>query len=376
MIKRIINISLLSLTLLLTYSCGGDDTPEETTETPQKTPEQLKAEEEAQKKAEEEAKKKAEEKAIEEAKEEAERLEALKSPILKNPEDWTKIEALSDEFDNSEIDETKWKYDVPNFTNATWSWDKENVTAEGGNLNLSMKYKKHKPTSGNFKKFSPDTEFFYTSGIIESKIKRTYGYYEAKIKGVSVFPGASPAFWVFGNQNHKTVNVKGKDVKILYSEIDFVELQQGENTRQHPQSVRNIDMNLHSQVEEGEDKIWRRPGSHPDVAKNLIVSEWDPRDDFHIYGCHVTKETITWYIDNIKVAEKPNLYWHLDMKVILSLGLRTPHVLWGENNCGKFSNGDVIVRCPVPSKATETGFPTTMQVDWVRVHESKTENNN
>jgi hypothetical protein len=56
------------------------------------------------------------------------------------------------------------------------------------------------------------------------------------------------------------------------------------------------------------------------------------------------------------VATADNLNWHLPMRMVLSLGLRDPHV--------KESGG---VKSPVPKKATSKGFPTAMEVDYVRV---------
>ncbi|MGR5543110.1 hypothetical protein ACPV5V_31620, partial [Vibrio campbellii] len=40
-----------------------------------------------------------------------------------------------------------------------------------------------------------DREFYYKSGAVHSIAKGVYGFYEAKIKGVEIFPGLSPAFW-------------------------------------------------------------------------------------------------------------------------------------------------------------------------------------
>jgi beta-glucanase (GH16 family) len=72
----------------------------------------------------------------------------------------------------------------------------------------------------------------------------------------------------------------------------------------------------------------------------------------------VTKDTITWFIDGKEVAKKPNKYWHEPMNITLSLGLRHPHLGWVGQDMQ-----------PIPKAATDEGFPTEMEVDWVRVWE-------
>lgn len=108
----------------------------------------------------------------------------------------------------------------------------------------------------------------------------------------------------------------------------------------------------------------KRPGGYPELTKNEYHATWDPREDFHTYGAEVSPEKVVWYIDGVKVAEKPNVYWHLPMHLTVSLGLRWPHV--GYKDCPGGA-----ARCPVPSEATEEGFPTEMVVDWVRTYRKR-----
>ncbi len=72
----------------------------------------------------------------------------------------------------------------------------------------------------------------------------------------------------------------------------------------------------------------------------------------------MTPELITWFIDGEEVAQKENSYWHEPMNITLSLGLRYPHIGW---------KGQDIK--PIPGAATSEGFPTSMEVDYVRVWE-------
>ncbi len=254
---------------------------------------------------------------------------------------WKLRESVSDEFNDPSVDTTKWNNHPESY--GAMSWDEKQAFQKDGRLHLQLAYAPH--TRSN-------TKLFYKSGVVRSHEQMVYGYYEARIKGCKLFPGACPAFWMFSDGRQY-------EGKVRYCEIDFVELQMNElnHDTNKRNSVHHIDMNLHLRMMDEEGKLqWHRPDSDPDLCKNSWIAPWDPRDDFHVYGCEVGKQTITWYIDGEKVASRPNLYWHLPMNVALTLELRHPHIGW---------QGQQIF--PVPKAATEEGFPTTMEVDYVRV---------
>ncbi|MDF1739893.1 MAG: kappa-carrageenase [Verrucomicrobiales bacterium] len=269
--------------------------------------------------------------------------ESLPDGPLGQSGDWKLLPGVSDEFDSAWINPAKWNNNPGSW--GAWSWEPENTYLESGKLGIKMVHEPH---------LRNQTRLFYKSGILRSHRQMTYGYYEARIKGCDLFPGACPAFWVYSDG-------KKYSGKVRYCEIDFVELQMNElnhdtNVRD---SVHHIDMNLHLRLADENGKVtWHRPGTDPDLCKNAWVAPWDPREDFHVYGCDVTPETITWYIDGEEVAKKENLYWHEPMNITLSLGLRHPHIGW---------KGQEIK--PVPGAATAEGFPTSMEVDYVRVWE-------
>ncbi|AWB65294.1 glycoside hydrolase family 16 [Saccharobesus litoralis] len=276
-------------------------------------------------------------------------------------QDWQLISSLSDEFNASSINHSKWGTDIGDW--GPWSWEPSNTKQADGKLKITMQYAPHttkrRASSGD----RVDVDLFYTSGIARTKGKLTYGYYEARIKGIHTFPAASPAFWTYSVGQGNDGMAEGT---IKYSEVDVIEMQQGEwsNATKSYNGSDVLDMNLHTRVVENGKIIWKRPGKYPELTKNEVHVKFDPKDDFHIYGAEVTPETITWYLDGEQVAQKPNVYWHLPMHVTLSLGLRRPHVTY--NNCPHGFD-----RCAVASEATAIGFPTTMEVDWVRVYKRK-----
>lgn len=241
---------------------------------------------------------------------------------------FTFLEDFSDEFNNPQIDLAKWEVDVAHW--GPWSWSKENVFQQDGNLHIRMTYEPH---------HSRGMDMFYKSGIIRSRKAITYGYFEAKIKSCDRYPGVCPAFWMKGTVGN------------LSSEVDFVELQQSPE----PGQLNRVDFCYHARVLIDGKPDWVR-GCHNWYAP------WDPRDDFHIYGCMVTEDSIKWFVDGELRAEMKNDHWHLPSYVMLSMGTRRPlHINIRDDS------GVRIDRLPNPEESVPEGFPTDMIVEYVRV---------
>lgn len=274
-------------------------------------------------------------------------------PIDIDPSSWKLDEQLSDHFTSNTVS-AKWNRDVADW--GPWSWEPDNAFVEDGALNLRMRYEEHS-TRG--------MELFYKSGIIRSLDTISYGYVEARIKGIPIYPSASPAFWLYSLGSELDAwGLRGiEEGDVRYTEIDVVELTQGNwnpetRLRFDPEVM---DLNLHTAIVENGQTVRKFPGEFPEMLKTEFRAPWDPRDAYHTYGAHISKDKITFYIDGFKISEKENLYWHFPMHVTLSLGLRYPHVTY--NNCP-----DGLRRCPVSDAATQDGFPSQTKVDWVRCY--------
>lgn len=259
-------------------------------------------------------------------------------PLVPIPGQWSLVPALSDEFNGPRIDFAKWENDPGSW--GPWSWDVKNVSQGGGHLDIRMVFEPHERQG---------QRLFYKSGIIRSKVEITTGYFEARIKGCHTFPGASPAFWLY--------SLGDRPGRVSYCEVDVVELLQDKSKVKRPAIM---DFNLHARVRNGDVKtsapVQVGPSTNPGLCAHQWRAPFDPRKDFHVYSAVVTTKNITWYVDGRQVASAENLNWHLPMRLVLSMGLRSPHV--------KEEGG---VKSPVPEKATARGFPTSMQVDYVRV---------
>lgn len=282
----------------------------------------------------------------------ARKVTPIDQPLMVDPDPakaWKRVETFSDEFNTKQLNEQKWNRRL-----APWgerAWRSDNVWQKRGSLFIQAKYDPHKDRKGR--------EYFYTLGIMQSTKKTTYGYFEARIKGCSRFPGLCPAFWLYSNGRERNPDLPN----ITYSEIDIVEMLQGgyDPVLRKKTGPEHVDCNLHTREIIDGVETWRRPQHWPEVCQNAYSAPWDPRDDFHVYACENNPTNITWYIDGIKVAESPNHNWHLPMNVTLTMELRPPLIAWA----------GVDGREPVPEASTRTGFPTQMEVDYVRVWEHK-----
>lgn len=272
-------------------------------------------------------------------------LAAEPQPQLVEPDpkkQWILVDDFSDEFDAPKINSKKWDHHLEPWGDRSWSPD--NVLQKDGALLINATYEPHKGRKGR--------QYFYKLGILRSNKTTTYGYFEARIKGCRKFPGVCPAFWLYSTNGSNP-----KFPHVTYSEIDVVELLQGANDSRKLYPPNKIDCNLHTRIIKDGKEIWQRPQHLPDLCEHHYMAPWDPRDDFHTYGCENTPEKITWFIDGIKVAEAENKYWHLPMHVTLTMELRPPLISWA----------GVDGREPVPEASTPDGFPTQMEVDYVRM---------
>lgn len=232
-------------------------------------------------------------------------------PLASQKSSWQLKPQYSDEFDGGKLDHAKWDNDVSDW--GVWSWEPANAWVSNGNLNLRMDYSVHQRSRWTL---------HYKSGIVKSKAPPIrYGYFESRIKAAPRFPGVAPAFWAYRQDADE------------WTEIDFVEL------TQRRRDVKIVDTNVH---------VFRQaafPGTLPLQEERSWTAPWDPRDDFHVYGCEWDEKEIRWYVDGQQVQVRRNDYWHQALNVVVSFGVR------GE----------------LKKQASAEGFPAMFEVDYVRV---------
>lgn len=273
---------------------------------------------------------------------------------------WQLVNVLSDEFNGSEVDWKKWykTADLPNTSG--WKWNNEdNANINNGIAELTMRHNANNIADGGT---------YFKSGILKSKATFKIGYVEARIKGAVInVPGPKngwgvcPSFWLYSDFDREAA-----DNETVYCEIDVVELQQFDWFKGHQDDIKDTDHNLHLVKKVNGKSVWFRPKQHIDTQLSKYRLDDDPSRNYHVYGCEVNETEITWYVDGVKIASKPNTSWNRPMNVTASLGLRRPFVQFSNN-----ANRAVDPLVNPDAKKQLAGMPTTMFVDYIRVWEKK-----
>lgn len=227
------------------------------------------------------------------------------------------LEAYSSEF-NGPLDPNKWATTEQHWGRPFWSWAEDHVRVEKNALRIKMSHAPHVVDGATVQ---------YKSGILKNLSPPIlYGYFEARIKAASVWPGVCPAFWLYNNHPRH------------WTEIDIAELTNEINDPKVLAATTHVWKLL------GETEATKtRQGRHrPKLG-------FDPRDEYHVYGLEWTKESVIWYVDNQAVACEPNIHLHQPLWVTLSMGLRAP----------------------LRDAPSGTGFPTEMSVDYLRTWSKK-----
>ncbi len=220
----------------------------------------------------------------------------------------------SDEFDEANIDTTKWGFDLGNLhvNNEKEYYQTQNAAIAGGNLVITAK----KESVGG----QP-----YTSARMTTygKFTQTYGRIEARIK-LPTGQGMWPAFWMLG-ANITSVSWP------QCGELDIME------------TVNNTALNYGTMH-------WNVNG-HVSYGNTTPVTT---KSDYHVYAIEWDANEIRWYVDdtlyqtgNIKDNINTTGAFHLPFFIILNLAVG-----------GDFPGSTV----------DESLLPESMYVDYVRVY--------
>jgi beta-glucanase (GH16 family) len=230
----------------------------------------------------------------------------------------------SDEFDGpagQKLGSNKWGYDIgTDWGNAQLEYDTdraENVSLDG-NGNLAIVARKE-----NYQGQAYTSARIVTRGLFEPK----YGRIEARIK-LPTGRGIWPAFWMLGND----INTVGWP---QCGEIDIMEYQ--------GQKPKTIHGSLHGPGYSGGNPLGRRF----DLASGRFDST------FHTFAVEWKRDRIDWFVDQQRyltvLPEHANGEWVYDHPFFIIL-----NVAVGGHWVG--------------SPDSNTAFPQTMLVDYVRVY--------
>lgn len=199
---------------------------------------------------------------------------AQEGPFFQNGQDpkpagkkWVKIENLSDEFDGTALDETKWKNTDPSrwLGRAPAIFKKDVATVSDGNLRLTC-YQLPEPEVVNGKTWT------HAGGYIGSKNAAQVGsYFEARMKGSKTF--MSSTFWVINNRGDGS----GCDVRV--TELDIQEcIGQVTTTASWAQNkYRTMSSNTHSRQAVCDNTPQGSKGNSVDLGGAAYA-------DYHVYA--------------------------------------------------------------------------------------------
>lgn len=201
-----------------------------------------------------------------------------------NKHQWSRWEELSDEFNSSKLDASKW---TPR--HRTWRGRKpapfmpSNVAIKDGLLGLTMR--KEAPPQ-RLKNHGFHT---YTSAAVQSLTLAHFGYYEVRAKPMD--SAGSSSFWFADSDNG------------WRTEIDVFELGgKGSGHEYH------YNMNLHVFETPESKRHWNRG--------NKWVSPTRLADKFHVYGLDWSEKEIVYYFDGVPVRRVENTHWSQPLYMI------------------------------------------------------------
>lgn len=203
---------------------------------------------------------------------------------------WLLNTTLSDEFDGTTLDRTRW-----HVNNAIGNeslgrkpalFTERNASVSNGHLKIVFRKETLPPkyVQLGFKD--------YTSAMVRTLERGFYGYYEARAKPMN--SAGSSAFWLAwtGMADNAT-------------EIDIFEI--GGKTKDAA-SDRAYNMNAH---------LWATPQSTEHIANGSTwTSPWRLASDFHVYGFDWQPDTLRWYVDGVLVRESKNNHFFYPMQIV------------------------------------------------------------
>ncbi len=197
-------------------------------------------------------------------------------PGLPNGWTWAPVPALTDEFEGTALDTTKWHDHNPHWLGrAPAYFARHNVAVHGGRLHLTARNE----TITRL----PEKYHTFTTASVNSKVRILYGYIEILAKPMNA--RTSSSFWLYYSEPD------------WWTEIDVFEISAG--TKGHEQSV-HINAHVFRTPASDRHKKWPRRWEAP----------FRLADGFHTYALEWDANYLKFYVDGQLVHGMENLHWH------------------------------------------------------------------
>lgn len=275
-------------------------------------------------------------------------LEQVEEVLSTDTGEWTLV--WNDEFSGTELDLTKWDYQIGNGTlygvtdwgnNEKQYYTKENVTVSEGTLKIEAKLEEMegKPyTSSRIRTLQDNTQ----DGLgKETLFSKKYGKFEARIK-LPAGEGLWPAFWLLPDPNDNPYGGWASSGEIDIMEAKGRLLQESSGTIHYGQA-------------------W--PDNKYSGGTNQMV-EGQSIEEFHVYGIEWEPDEIRWYVDG-ELFHTENSWYARGKGKTENYPFPAPfneefYILLNLAVGGNFDNG---------KEPQESDLPAIMEVDYVRVYD-------
>ena len=192
-----------------------------------------------------------------------------------NKGNWTLDASMSDEFDGTQLDPSRWKTNIVGWPGRPPAlFVDHNVTVTSGVLQITMQKEAVDERYGRLGYHD------YTTGAVQSTESVLYGYFEVRAKAMK--SAGSSGFWFSAKDQNN------------WNEIDVAEM-----GGRPPADPRRVFMSVHVFEQDG------------------VKETQNEADGFHVYGLHWSPTSVDFYIDGRLHRHLKNTSWHTPATMIL-----------------------------------------------------------
>ena len=192
--------------------------------------------------------------------------------------EWVYNEQLSDEFEGTKVDTTKWFDHNPSWIGREPSlFMPSNVRVEGGKMILTGKREEVKD--------APEGNHTFTSAAVQSTHKVLYGFFEIKFKAMN--SALSSAFWLYVQDS------------IKQEEIDIFEICGRHDTQ--PNYPKTYFATSHYILKQKGVQI----SDHVEYSNGTPWAEQEA-----VAGFKWTRDELVWYVNGQEIRRRKNDFWH------------------------------------------------------------------
>ncbi len=256
------------------------------------------------------------------------------------PGEWRLDIEMSDEFNAEKFDKSKWWDFTPR-----WRGRKEyvnraaNVVQTNGVLEL---WAKRIPSQ--VQEYEDRAQGFwpYTCGIVKSRRKVKYGYFEVRAKGIAA--EVRNAFWLYDPLSDR---LRSKYAPGSHSEeIDIYEFI-GKFQDEAEKTPYKICSHVHRFETPYVEGVVNGAKTKLENEGGRYAVVWRPCDDFHVYGFLWTEREMVWYVDGVETYRRANDYFHTELHVMIDVEIAR----WQKAE---------------PDKLDDSTLPAAHKIDWFR----------